>query len=93
MFLCRMSSPRRSLHGIRSRIFVSKPTGIIPSSTNCDNSFAFYEVNDVDIKADGKLNYNASDVLTNFYATEDVANKEFWKDYTAQYNIEKVSFK
>ena len=62
-------------------------------SATCDNSFAFYEVNDVYIKADGKLNYNASDVLTNFYATEDVANKEFWKDYTAQYNIEKVSFK
>lgn len=50
-------------------------------------------MNDVYIKADGKLNYNASDVLTNFYANEDVANKEFWKDYTAQYNIEKVSFK
>ncbi|WP_316637288.1 hypothetical protein [uncultured Ruminococcus sp.] len=50
-------------------------------------------MNDVYIKADGKLNYNASDVLTNFYATEDVANKEFRKDYTAQYNIEKVSFK
>lgn len=39
------------------------------------------------------MNYNASDALTNFYATEDVANKEFWEDYTAQYNIEKDSLK
>ncbi|MBQ9680514.1 MAG: hypothetical protein IJV48_07530 [Ruminococcus sp.] len=59
---------------------------------NCSNSIAYYTVEDFYIKADGSLNYNAQDYATDFYATEDVANKQYWKDYTAEYNIEKVSF-
>ena len=39
-----------------------------------------------------RINYNAADYATSFFAAEDAANKEFWKDYTAEYNIEMVSF-
>ncbi len=59
---------------------------------NCSNSIAYYTVEQFYIKADGSLNYSAQEYVTDFYATEDVANKQFWKDYTAEYNIEKVTF-
>lgn len=62
------------------------------SPVTCNNSIANYTVEDFHIKSDGTLNYNATDYVTDFYATEDVANKQFWKDYTAKYNIEKVTF-
>ena len=59
---------------------------------NCSNSIAYYTVEQFYIKADGSLNYSAQEYATDFYATEDVANKQYWKDYTAEYNIEKVTF-
>lgn len=59
---------------------------------NCNNSIAYYTVEDLYIKADGTLNYRAQEYISNFYATESVADKEFWKDYTAKYNVEKIAF-
>lgn len=61
-------------------------------NVTCNDSIAYYPIEQFYIKADGSLNYNAQEYATDFYATEDVANKQYWKDYTAQYNIEKVSF-
>lgn len=78
-----------------NKAFVSVVANVVGQGVDnvtCNDSIAYYPVEDFYIKADGSLNYNAQEYATDFYATEDVANKQYWKDYTAQYNIEKVSF-
>ncbi|MBQ7688388.1 MAG: hypothetical protein IJT27_04130 [Clostridia bacterium] len=76
------------------KAFISVYADIISSidDVTCNNSVAYYSVGDLYIKGDGTLNYSASSYNTDFYATEEVADKMFWKDYTVNYNIEKVTF-
>lgn len=57
-----------------------------------NNYIAFYTVRDLYIKADGTLNFEVNEYLSEFYANDDIAEKHLLHDYKTDYNIKVVSF-